>query len=70
MPEPPCVLMRCAKLNAKWDRGLDVAENGCIARMLKLRYSHEGDRRGADRTIDGRACDVVVSAAGLNGSSV
>ena len=37
---------------------------------LKLRHSHEDDRRGADRTIDGRACDVVVGAAGLNDSSV
>jgi hypothetical protein len=61
--------------------GLDVAEYRTnVADMarsfprpracLKLRYSHEDDRRGADRTIDGRACDVVVSAAGLNGSSV
>jgi hypothetical protein len=62
---------------------LDVVENDCIARnvadmarsvprpgtCLELGYSHEDERRGADGIIDGHACDIVVGAAELNGSS-
>lgn len=59
---------------------LDVVENGCVARMLwtwpdlshdLVHVSSLATRvkimTGADRIVDGRACDVVVGAAGHNG---
>jgi hypothetical protein len=42
---------------------------GIPGTCLELGYSHEDDRRGADGIIDGHACDIVVGAAELNGSS-
>ena len=36
---------------------------------LELSHSHEDDRWGADGIIVGHACDIVVGAAELNGSS-